>query len=410
MEYIVISILATIPMIFLLYIVANKFFHIYLQIKTLLLCAACALLISLMVPRIIIGYTGMLGTMAVIIMLAVIFASYMAYYDDQQEKKQSDNVIVKNSLPASAAQELLTTNEKTIINNNQVRAEEIVVVEEVVVVVEVVVNPLELIPPAIAPVLFLNDEVQNATELEIAEEEIKKNNLSKQQNLNQEETLEFREPVVVAEKIVDMPILENYATADEANDDQPEAVSAEQNAVTISLNDHLTEEYHEETVEAEVEPSVTTIGETAASPSVTVSLEDEDNSTPKSDELDDLLDYAFEQKEQHNYSQALQAFQKALDLYHKSAVAPFLIVEIATIFKNCGAYDEAIKIFCYGRTLPELSKNLHLDKEFANSIAYLRITKNILLEENLGSLPFNEISAIIRNKIDSTFAEEQTNL
>jgi len=87
-EYIAISILATIPMIFLFYVIANKFLYIHLQTKMLLLCAACALLISLMIPRIIVGYAGMLGTMAIIIMLVTIFSSFIAYYDDQQEKNQ----------------------------------------------------------------------------------------------------------------------------------------------------------------------------------------------------------------------------------------------------------------------------------------------------------------------------------
>lgn len=121
--------------------------------------------------------------------------------------------------------------------------------------------------------------------------------------------------------------------------------------------------------------------------------------------LDDLMDYAFTQKEQGNIHQALAAFRKALALYPDSESAPFIVIELGNILKNKGAYDEAIQIFSEGRNLSALQYDDMLQQEFVSTIAYLRIVKNILLAQRLGFIPYNEIPGGVFAEINAEFCE-----
>ncbi|MEN6566196.1 MAG: hypothetical protein ABFC57_07820 [Veillonellales bacterium] len=125
----------------------------------------------------------------------------------------------------------------------------------------------------------------------------------------------------------------------------------------------------------------------------------------QSDSLDDLMDFAFEQKEQHNLRQALKAFQKALKLYHESETAPFLIAEIGGILKEQGLYEDAIQVLSEGRDIAKLRFDTALEEEFVDVVAYLRIVKNVLLEQRLGFIPFSNIPVNVAAQIDSEFSE-----
>ncbi|MPN31557.1 hypothetical protein SDC9_179031 [bioreactor metagenome] len=124
---------------------------------------------------------------------------------------------------------------------------------------------------------------------------------------------------------------------------------------------------------------------------------------PQLETLDDLLDYAYMQKEQQNTSQALITLNRALELYADNDYAPFIIIEMSNILKSKGAYDEAIRIYNKGQSLPVVQKNSHLHQEFVNTIAYLRILKNTLLSHGLSLYPFEQIPLAIRQEIDSEF-------
>jgi tetratricopeptide (TPR) repeat protein len=125
----------------------------------------------------------------------------------------------------------------------------------------------------------------------------------------------------------------------------------------------------------------------------------------ETEELDDLIDHAFICKETQDYNKAYKVFKKALVLYPNSEAAPFLVVEIGNILKNKGDYDEAIQIFSEGRNLSQTKHDEMMEQEFISTIAYLRITKNILLQNRLGNIPFLEIPTQILNQIDEEFRE-----
>lgn len=125
----------------------------------------------------------------------------------------------------------------------------------------------------------------------------------------------------------------------------------------------------------------------------------------ESEELDDLLEFAFISKESHDYTAAFNAFNRALTLYPASEAAPFLTVEIGNILKNRGAYDDAIKVFLDGRNLSQTRQDKMMEQEFISTIAYLRITKNVLVQNRLGDIPFCEIPPHILDQIDEEFRE-----
>lgn len=126
---------------------------------------------------------------------------------------------------------------------------------------------------------------------------------------------------------------------------------------------------------------------------------------PESEDLDDLLDFAFVSKESQDFSAAFRAFNRALVLYPNSDAAPFLVVEIGNILKNKGSYDEAIRVLSDGRSLSHTRHDKMMEQEFISAIAYLRITKNVLLQNRLGNIPFTDIPPQIVQQIDEEFKE-----
>ncbi len=121
--------------------------------------------------------------------------------------------------------------------------------------------------------------------------------------------------------------------------------------------------------------------------------------------LDDLIDDAVTKKESGNYFSAINLYKQGLCQYPNDDAIPFIIVEIANIYKNLGDYDHAIAIFVDGKQLNIVKKSKTLEKEFINSIAFLRIIKNVLLVSKQQQLPFNEIPCELKEKIEAEFHE-----
>jgi tetratricopeptide (TPR) repeat protein len=125
----------------------------------------------------------------------------------------------------------------------------------------------------------------------------------------------------------------------------------------------------------------------------------------ESEQLDDLIDFGFSSKEKKDFNTAFSVFSKALTLYPDSQAAPFLVVEIGNILKNRGDYDAAIKVFSDGRNLAQIKQDEMIEQEFISTIAYLRIIKNVLLQNHAGNVPFLKIPPEIIGQIDEEFRE-----
>ena len=128
---------------------------------------------------------------------------------------------------------------------------------------------------------------------------------------------------------------------------------------------------------------------------------------PKSDELDDLLDFALVQRECRRFSAALAAIRAAVDLYGEKDPdsLPYLIIEWANIHKAQGQYDQAIYAFQQGQAMLADERFLSWREQFVVSIAYLRIVRNALISRQQKSVPLEEIPEQIKLEIEEAFAE-----
>ena len=131
-----------------------------------------------------------------------------------------------------------------------------------------------------------------------------------------------------------------------------------------------------------------------------------DTSLQQLTSLDSLLDYAYAQNMQHNYSIAIAAFQKALHKYSSDSYAPFIIIELGNIYKSIGSYDEALAIYAKAFTIPAVSVDNVVKENFQMNIDYLRIIKAILSKHTCLRTPFSQISQNIMQEIEMTFQDE----
>lgn len=119
--------------------------------------------------------------------------------------------------------------------------------------------------------------------------------------------------------------------------------------------------------------------------------------------LDALLDYAYAQKNIGAYENAIFAFKQALERYRHDSYAPFIVIELCNIYKKAGLYDEAIVIYKRAFQLPAVRASEQLEKEFRNTLAYLRIVRETLLKCNCLKTPFEKIPAALLEEIEQAF-------
>ena len=119
--------------------------------------------------------------------------------------------------------------------------------------------------------------------------------------------------------------------------------------------------------------------------------------------LDALLDYAYAQKDLGAYENAIFAFKQALERYREDAYAPFIVIELCNIYKKAGIYDEAIVIYKRAFQLPAVSSDAALRRDFERSLAYLYIVRETLLKYNCLKTPFAKIPAALLEEIENAF-------
>lgn len=124
--------------------------------------------------------------------------------------------------------------------------------------------------------------------------------------------------------------------------------------------------------------------------------------------LDDILDYAYEQKQRHNYSNAIFAYKRALDRYQNDAYAPFIVIDLGNIYKETGSYDEAIHTYTSAFNLPTIASNDAMQEEFKTNLIYLRTVQYILMQHNASKTPFNKIPPSYMREIELTFQNRRT--
>ncbi len=124
--------------------------------------------------------------------------------------------------------------------------------------------------------------------------------------------------------------------------------------------------------------------------------------------MDDLLDFAYEQNLAENHDTALYAYKEALERYSEDSYAPFIAIEMINICKSIGAYAEAIDGYKNAMLLPSVKDNPQMQKEFKNGIIYIECIIEILGDKNMPDTPLGNIPTQIMKEIELIFAIRKT--
>lgn len=178
MEYTLITTFAIVITTLFVHQLANRILGIRLGIKPLALCGICSLFLSLVLPRIIVGFAGLAGTIGVLAVFAIIFAYFVAYYEDAQtdepapQAAPSFSTLVEDigftpgkpdAIPLPFATQLVT--EEPVAIEEPV-AEEPVAVEELVAEEPVAIEELVAEEPVAAQELDIyRENYHNVTEV-----------------------------------------------------------------------------------------------------------------------------------------------------------------------------------------------------------------------------------------------------
>lgn len=119
--------------------------------------------------------------------------------------------------------------------------------------------------------------------------------------------------------------------------------------------------------------------------------------------LDEILDFAYSQKNAGNFKLSILAYQKALERYRADDYAPFIAIDLSSIYKEQAAYTKAIKVCEDALTLPAVVRSPSARKDFSDSLAYLRTVQAVLSKHRVLSTPFSKIPRNLLLEIDADF-------
>lgn len=135
---------------------------------------------------------------------------------------------------------------------------------------------------------------------------------------------------------------------------------------------------------------------------VTTAMESYAAAVAKLENLDDLLDYAYDHQASLPQA-AICAYKRAIEQYPNDDYMPFLIIELGNLYKNQADYHSTISIYAKALTMPVIAQNDATRQEFVKNLRYLGIVQDILSKHNALSTPFAEIPAPIMQEIEQVF-------
>ncbi len=118
--------------------------------------------------------------------------------------------------------------------------------------------------------------------------------------------------------------------------------------------------------------------------------------------LDELLDIAYANRDS-DIPAAIAAYREAIDRYPEDDYAPFLVIELAGLYKDSAYYSGAIDLYKKALDLPIVAQNDALVDEFKKSIRYLGIVSDILAKHHAEGTPYPAIPEPIRQEIETAF-------
>lgn len=209
-----------------------------------------------------------------------------------------------------------------------------------------------------------------------------------------------KHPVIAAESVNDTPPAADIT--DELSDD-----STKSNTLPTE-----TDKTDSDSAESQTDDSPVAIMENVTEVVEPDNTDDEENLTNDAiiadklatlSELNDILDYAYELRNQKDLQNAIKAFKKALDNFPDNDYMPFVTIEIGNIYKAVGEYGKAITVYNKALGLPAVAADEVMKKEFINNIMYLRLLESALFEYKSQNLEFAAIPQKILQIVETNF-------
>ena len=127
----------------------------------------------------------------------------------------------------------------------------------------------------------------------------------------------------------------------------------------------------------------------------------------KGETLDEILDFAYIEKQQGHTWQAIAAYKKALEKYKNDEYAPFVAIDLGNIYKEQAFYTKAIKTYEDALELPAVQRSAGTRAEFKKNLIYLKTVQSVLLRHKALSTPFSKISRAYMQEIETEFQTMQ---
>ncbi len=121
--------------------------------------------------------------------------------------------------------------------------------------------------------------------------------------------------------------------------------------------------------------------------------------------LDDILDYAYEQRAQGNLQAAALAQRKALERYGGDDYAPFMVIELGDIYKEQADYGAAVRVYEQSLKLPAIAENDEVYQKFSTNLLYLRTVQSVLSKHDALKVSFQDIPREYLEEIETVFLQ-----
>ena len=124
--------------------------------------------------------------------------------------------------------------------------------------------------------------------------------------------------------------------------------------------------------------------------------------------LDDLLDFAFLANSRQDSKQAITAYKAALLRYADDSYAPFVVIELANIYKSQGAYKDALQAYESAFKLKAVASNSSFKDQFTDSILYVSILQEVTAGTEYAGKPQDTIPKDIMLQIETLYNNKRS--
>ena len=124
--------------------------------------------------------------------------------------------------------------------------------------------------------------------------------------------------------------------------------------------------------------------------------------------LADLLDFAFLANSRQDSKQAITAYKAALLRYADDSYAPFVVIELANIYKSQGAYKDALQAYESAFKLKAVASNSSFKDQFADSILYVSILQEVTAGTEYAGKPQDTIPKDIMLQIETLYNNKRS--